>query len=137
MRELYKSEYFLVTLDDEQKIVHRVRTDQRYATIADVERTSEEVVRSLNTIERRRYALLVDVRFAPPRNDLAFEQTMARYQTRLYMGFRRVAVLAKTEAGRLQIARLLRGLLRQGHVFLDEQAALAYLLDPTQPDEDP
>lgn len=137
MRELYKSEYFVITVDDERKIVHRVRTDRPFAAIAELERSSEDMLRALSTVDRRRHAMLVDVRLAPPRNDPAFEEVVGRYQTRLYRGFRRVAILVKTEAGRLQLTRLVRGILRHGRTFLDEQAALAYLLDPTQPDEDP
>lgn len=137
MRELYKSDYFVLTVDDERKIVHCVRSDRRFAATADFERACKDMLQALSTVDRRQYVMLVDVRLAPPRNDPAFEQVVERYHPRLYKGFRRVAVLVKTEAGRLQLTRLLRVILRHGRTFIDEQAAIAYLLDPTQPDEDP
>jgi hypothetical protein len=54
---------------------------------------------------------------------------MAPYYSGLYGGFRRVAALVKTQAGRLQITRLFQDSARGFEVraFVDEAAALAYL----------
>src|SRR5689334_5030890 len=105
MRELYRNDYFLMTADDARGLVQRARTEQRFESLEIVERVYEEVARICDALERSRYVVLVDVRLAPPRNDPAYEELIKRYEGRLYNGFRRIAFLAKTEAGRLQITR--------------------------------
>jgi len=52
--------------------------------------------------------LLVDARRAPGRNDELFERVQAEYRERLFGGFRRVAVVMASVAGRLQVERYRR-----------------------------
>jgi hypothetical protein len=127
MSELYRSDHFLVTCDDERKIVRRVRTDRRFESIEEVELAYSAVARVCAPLARRQYGLLVDVRLAPARNDPAYEEVIARYSGRLYGGFRGVAMLARTEAGRLQITRVAQSYGTKVRAFIDEAAALAYL----------
>jgi hypothetical protein len=128
MRELSRTAYFLITVDDEKKLVRRIRSNKAYESIADVELAHEAALKALDGIERRRHVLLVDVRLAPPRNDPAFEQAIQRYLPRLHVGFRRLAVLVQTEAGKLQIKRMTSSIPADLHVFTDEPAALSFLL---------
>ena len=134
MRELFRSEHFLINVDDERGLLRRVRTAQPFASLAEIDRAYVDLLRAMEAVERRRYVALIDVRLAPPRNDPAFEQIVGLYRVRLFNGFRRAAILAKTEAGRLQIGRLYQNLPFEVRTFLDEAAALAYLLDPAQSD---
>jgi hypothetical protein len=129
MRELYRNDYFVMTVDEVRWIVCRARTERRFESLELVERVYDEVGRSLDILDRRKYVVLVDVRLAPPRNDPAYEQLITRYEGRLYNGFRRIAFLAKTEAGRLQITRLFAdsALGERSRAFTDEAAARAYL----------
>jgi hypothetical protein len=127
MSELYRSAHFLVASDEERKIVRRARTDRRFDSIEEVELAYDAVARVCEPFGRRRYALLVDVRLAPARNDPAYEQVITRYYGRLYGGFHRVATLARTEAGRLQIIRVAQRNGSKSRAFLDEGAALDYL----------
>jgi hypothetical protein len=127
MRQLHQSAHFLITVDDELRLVRRTRTDQPFKSIAELELVYQAVLQALDTIDRRQHVLLVDVRRAPARDDVAFEQVIARYTARLYGGFRQVAAITKTAAGRLQVTRLARGAVPRLHTFTDEAAALAFL----------
>jgi hypothetical protein len=133
MRELYRSEHFLVTLDEDRRLVRRTRTDRPFATIVEIERAYGALLQALAMVDRPGHVMLVDLRLAPPRNDPAFEQIVEQYRPRLYGGFRRVAVLAKTEAGRLQLGRMLRSSSLNWPILMDEAAALSYLAGSTQP----
>jgi hypothetical protein len=132
MRELYRSDYFVMTVDDALGLVRRTRTDRRFETLELVELQYEQVSRALDTLDRRRHVLVIDVRPAPPRNDPAYEQIFARYEERLLGGFRRIAFVAQTEVGRLQITRLLgpSPFAGRARVFMDDTTALAYLDSP-------
>ena len=50
--------------------------------------------------------MLVDMRLAPTRNDVAFESAMAALRAALTQHFKRVAVLLESSLGELQVARL-------------------------------
>jgi hypothetical protein len=133
MRELYRSAHIVVTVDDERRLVRRVRTGHGYASVAEVEFVYETMLRKLDSIDRRLYGLLVDVRLAPPRNDDTFEQVVERHLQGLYSGYRRVAILVKTEAGRLQMKRLARQRSLDLAAFVDEAAALSYVTEKEKP----
>ncbi len=81
--------------------------------------------------ERGRFALLVDLRDGPMRNDPAFEQVFRDRQRQLFGGFRRVALLVRTAVGALQINRQARAMGRTAVVFHDEQAAIDHLIGQT------
>jgi hypothetical protein len=89
----------------------------------------EAQIAAFDQVNRVECALLVDLRLVPPRNDPAFEGVVARYQERLYAGFRKVAIVVKFEAGRLQLSRMMAPEdAPRFRAFLDEQAAVGYLL---------
>lgn len=131
MRELLRSPFYLVTVDDERRIVRRLRTERPFDSLEQIEEAYEAVNRALARLDRSRYGLLIDVRLAPARNDTAYEQVVKRHQLGLHGGFRRLAFLVRTEAGRLQVSRMARvkGIPHRAFVD-DEPAALAYLLEP-------
>lgn len=130
MRELHRSPHFILTIDDEHRVIRRARTELAFSTLAETESAYDAMLRVTDRLDRSRYAALADLRLAPPRNDPAFEQFVAQLHPRLYGGYRRSAALVKTQAGRLQLMRIFheRGL--NAKVFMDEAAALAYLTEP-------
>lgn len=71
--------------------------------------------------------LLIDLRAAPSRNDPEFERAFAPFRTRLSAGAQRVALLVRSKAGALQIARLAKSDRTAPQVFEDEAAAIAWL----------
>jgi hypothetical protein len=131
VRELYRSEHLIVTLDEGRRLVRRQRTAEPYASLAQVALTYETVIDVSRPVQRPEYALLIDVRLARPRNDAAFEQVLGQYYERLNAGFGKIAVLVSTEVGRLQVQRTLHpSVVGRLRAFCDEQEALSYLLAP-------
>jgi phage tail sheath gpL-like len=129
MRELHRSAHFVVTVDEARGLLRRARTERGFESEDEIEAAYGAAVASIASIDHARYVLLVDVRLAPPRNDAAYEAIIERLSPQLFDGFRRVALLARTEVGRLQIGRLVSSVHPNARGFTDEAAALAYLLD--------
>lgn len=65
----------------------------------------EGVVAAMAELPRSEHGLLVDSRAAVGRNDDVFERVQAEYRFALFGGFAQVAVVLRTVAGRLQLAR--------------------------------
>lgn len=129
MRELLRTKQYLLTLDDTAHVLRRARTAEQHASIAELEAEYEEIVRVMDRVDRTRYGQLVDVRFAPPRNDPQFEATVMRYHAALYRDFRATAVLVQSAVGKLHVKRLLETSGVNGRVFTDEEEALTYLAE--------
>lgn len=129
MRELFRNDYYIITLDEERRVLCRARTALPQTSVEVLDRSLEEMIGAIEKIDRARYAHLADLRLAPPRNDPGFELIVQRYRRRFISGFRSVAYLVKTEAGRLQVMRMRSE--RDGDanapVFLDEAKALAFV----------
>src|SRR5690242_15981385 len=129
MPELLANPYGQLAVDPETGIALYVRTSTPYPTIAWVERVHEQLGSALDGIGRARHCLLVDLREAPLTNDPLFEQVMRRCRPRLLRGFARVAVVVRTASGSLQVKRFAREDGIELSVFLEEDAALAFLMD--------
>lgn len=127
MRDLLLTSHFRVIEDEHARIVIRSRTEQRFASAEEVVTQYDGLVRALDGVDRATYAVLVDLRLAPPRNDEAFEEIVGRYHARLYAQFRRVAVVVLTAAGRLQLRRFLSVARPDARVFTDVDEATAFL----------
>jgi len=127
VRELLHTSHFRVVEDAIARIITRARTAERFASADEVTAEYEGLVRALDRVDRPSYAVLVDLRLAPPRNDEAFEEIVSRYHAPLYDRFRRVAVVVHTAAGRLQLRRFLTVARPDARVFTDEDEAAAFL----------
>jgi hypothetical protein len=127
MRELLRTTYTLVTLDEETHVVRRARTTEQFESHAALEAEYDALVRTLDQVDRARFGQLVDARFAPPRNDPQFEATVVRHHEALYRGFRANAVLVQSAVGKLHVKRMLDASGVHARVFNDEAEALAYL----------
>lgn len=134
VREIHNSPFFLVSVEDERRILRRARTARGFETLVEAQEAYESMLRALDQIDPSTYALLVDMRLAPPRNDPGFEQLVGRYYPRLYGGYPRIAVLAKTQAGKLQITRVAQVFGYDIRTFMMEAEALAYLQGGGAPD---
>ena len=126
MRELLQGEHFILMIDDERRMVRRTRTGRPFASVSAAEAAWEEMLQAIDTIERAKHTLFIDLRATQPRDDAAYESLVERNLPRLFAGFRRSAILVKTHAGRLQILRMHKDTPRV-QAFVDETAALAYL----------
>jgi hypothetical protein len=134
VRELYRGEHIIVTLDEGRKLLWRRRTAAPYRSSEQAALTYEAVIRASEPVQGPEYVLLSDMRLAPPRNDPFFEQVVHQHYDRLYAGFRKIALLVYTEVGRLQAQRMARpSVVGRLRCFCDEREALAYLLNPASP----
>lgn len=127
MREVHHSDHFIIEVDEASRLVRRTRTAQRFVDVAEIELAYEAASRATHEVAGTEHVLLVDLRLAPPRNDPAYEGVVSRFMEALFGGFRRVAVLTKTEVGKLQVSRLVPTHYPNARVFTDEEEALAYL----------
>jgi hypothetical protein len=98
-----------------------------FSNTEDIGRYFGTLTRAIDRLERSRHELLIDIRAAVGRNDAEFEQAFGPHRARLERGFRRVAVLVSSPAGRLQVQRhaVQDGLTVRA--FLEEGEALAWL----------
>jgi hypothetical protein len=129
MRELARTRHFVVELDEERHIVRRIRTAERFESVAQVEEEYAGVERAYQLVDRTLHAQLIDVRLAPPRNDPEFEEIVRRHHAALYRGFRASALLAQSAVGKLHIKRLLEASGVEASVFGDEAEAIAFLTE--------
>jgi hypothetical protein len=127
MRDLLRTKHFIVRLDEATHIVSRVRTGERFESIAEIEAQYDALVEALDRVDRARYAQLVDVRDAPPRNDPQFEEVVRRHHVALYRGFQANALLAQSAVGKLQLKRLLEASGVVARVFSEESEAVEFL----------
>ena len=125
-RQLYEDGYFRVTADDVARVVRLVRSSRPFPTLEAVEKCFEAVAFSMITIPHG-WALLVDSRAAPIRNDDGFEEILSRARARIVARFGCAAVLVASDLGKLQVARYGREDSRSPRVFRDEAEAMAYL----------
>ncbi len=129
MREIYRSDHYLVTADLGQKLLRIARTSTPFSDLAQLPRELQSIVAAVDGagIDKASTRLLMDAREAPLRNDPAFEEA-SRENTRVAAQFAKFAVLIKTATGRLQFNRLQRERKTEVQVFDDEANALRYLL---------
>jgi hypothetical protein len=136
MTRLFQNDY--LTLDVEPALGQQLATPilrcthaaRDYPRPEDCALAFEKVAAVIDGLGRHRYALLVDMRLSPMRNDPAYEQALAQARSRLLHGFRRVAVVVRTAAGLLQAKRHRRDDASDVEIFHEEAAALEYLRGP-------
>jgi antitoxin (DNA-binding transcriptional repressor) of toxin-antitoxin stability system len=117
----------LFRLEDDGVLVRITRTAEPVEDLVAFPERVAELGRALEDSTAR--VALMDLRNGPPgRNDPEFEQASTPWRRLLGSRFGKVAVLVRTQAGRLQVTRLARQDHRDPHVFLDEQEALDYLM---------
>jgi hypothetical protein len=125
MKALLDSQFYTVLLSSKLVLVRR--TLHAFPSITECEQAHEEVGKALDGLSRRNFALLVDLRKAPGRNDPEFEQAMIACRLRILSGFRAAAALVRTAAGMMQVTRHLRQDNLNVSVFDDEKEALDFL----------
>jgi hypothetical protein len=103
------------------------RTDVDFTAIADVATSVGEVAAALDSLDRKAFVLLVDLRDGPMRTDAAFENAMAAGRPSLLRGIAKIAILVKTPLGALQLGRHQREGAIAWSTFNDEATALSYL----------
>ncbi len=126
------SEYFGVSFDPATRLVRVTRTPKPFERAEDTAAIYGVMREAYPPSVRADMVLLIDARDAPIRTDPRFAKIVAAELPRLIAGWRRSATLVVTEAGKEQIMEIRRraGVDPRG-VFTDEDAALCYLLAPS------
>ena len=104
-RQVFRNEHFTILVDDRMGIAATVRSDVPFANLAQLDDIFDELGDTLDELGRSRYALLVDMRAIPGRNDPEFDEAIRRQMQRWLGGFRKVGVLVRTVVGMMQIQR--------------------------------
>lgn len=125
-RHLHENDYFCVLAEDDARLVRLVRSVTPFPSIDAIEQTFAAVDRAIASIPPD-WALLIDSRDGPMRNDPVFEDILARARGGIIGRFARVAVLVRSAIGKLQVVRYAREDRKPPGVFDDEAGALAFL----------
>jgi hypothetical protein len=127
MRELLRTAHLTIRLDDATKVVRLVRSAVPFDDIREIDANFLRITALFTDEQRAELKILLDVRDAPSRNDPEFENALQRRTLAFYRGFLRAAVLLRTAAGKLQLARMARAVPSPAPIFDDEHKALVYL----------
>jgi hypothetical protein len=137
MRELLATAHVRVLFDRPTRVIRFVRSEAPYASIEEMLAVHERVGKLLDSLQRDRCTLLVDMRLAPLNNNTAFETPAEKARAILVRGFPRVAVLVRTVLGTLQVGRHLRADRSHVGLFNDEELALDHLTARRSEPEEP
>jgi hypothetical protein len=127
MGELVSNPYCRVLFTPSSQLVRFIRTEQPIQSIEEANLYFGQAVRAIDGLGRGRLKLIIDVRNAPLRNDPQYESAMADYRHKLARHIPRVAVIARTAAGRLHAQRLGKEDHIQQAIVATEEEALAHL----------
>ncbi|HEX5659700.1 MAG TPA: cytochrome b5 domain-containing protein, partial [Polyangiales bacterium] len=125
LRRLHTGTHWVFEEDPKQKLAVLRRTPVPAVSLEELSPENERVLRCLGP-EHRRYGLVVDTRQARLRNDVFFEDAMAKLRRELVGHFQRTAVLLESSIGELQVARIERDERRQSIATRSESAAFKF-----------
>ncbi len=104
---MHTSEHYELIEEPELRLVKLTRTSRRYEHVHQV-RSEVDALVACFTPRHRSWSIIVDMRAAPPRNDLDFEEAMRHLRFAVGRAFGRVVVLVATASGEMQVTRLHR-----------------------------
>lgn len=127
MFHLLQTPYLIIARVPGFDVIHFKRLSLALYTLETLHKAMNDAIAAMDTLDRGRFSLLLDVREAPLRTDPEFEQVFAMYRAKLLGGFAKIAVLLKTEVGKLQAMRMGREDKLSFRTFIDEREAMSYL----------
>jgi hypothetical protein len=123
----FRYPYWRLRQEIVQGFVRLVRTSTPYASLAELDASTAELVQALDALGRESTRLLVDLREGPMRSDPAFESKMNELRPKMFRGMARIAIVVATPLGALQVARHQRHDGIEWAVFNDDYGAYGYL----------
>ncbi|MCA9639806.1 MAG: hypothetical protein H6718_23300 [Polyangiaceae bacterium] len=130
MRELFRDDYYAVTVDPDG-IARITRLAKGYTTLIEAEASLDRLQLCIRRLPRSMAPkALVDLRESPGWNDEAFEKKTVAFRKELTARFNPLAILVRTVVGKLQISRLNRQDAIEAVVFDNEQQAMLFLKKP-------
>jgi sulfite reductase alpha subunit-like flavoprotein len=125
LQRLHTGEYWVFEEDPAQKLAVLRRTPIAATSLEALSHENERVLRCLRP-GHRLYGLVVDTRQARMRNDIGFEDAMAKLRRELTGQFQRTAVLLESNIGELQVSRIERDERRQAIATRSESIAFKF-----------
>ena len=129
---IFEAEFMTVAREryrDGLAVIRYTRSEKSFSSLEQLHNEVGRYAERVRSLDRSAYVLLFDLRAVRGRNDDRFEAALNQHRPLLLGGFRRLAMLVRTEVGRLQISRQLRSTPFDAAVFREEPEALAWLLD--------
>ncbi|HET6346987.1 MAG TPA: hypothetical protein VFH51_18775 [Myxococcota bacterium] len=115
---------------DGSPILCLTRNGERYTDLPAFLAEIAEMKLRLMAFRRPEHALLIDSRLSPLPHDVEMHERMLRgHFTALVRGWKAVAIITRTAAGKLQSIRMQRENAMEPHTFDNDAAALAFLRD--------
>lgn len=127
MHQIVGNAFVSVTVDHLRGVARVTRSGQRSESVEEITAAFDQAIGVLDTLDRQRLRLLIDLRAAPGRNDAEFERAMATRRSQLMRAFAAVAILVQTPVGELQVGRITREDSADAKIFSDEAKALIWL----------
>lgn len=121
--------YWTLEEHPEDKIVVLRRSPLPVEDIDELMASNERIIARLEP-RFADYGVIVDIREAPQRNDLSFEDAMLRLRLVLSTGFARLAVLLESATGILQVNRIGRNDGAETFATMNEYAAVKFAKGP-------
>ena len=125
---LAENPWFSVTFDPLARVVRFRRTGLAVDDVDALGQLYAQVRATFPVEARGSMGLLVDMRDAPLRTDPRFQKIIVAEIPALSAGWRRAATLVQTEPGAHTVASLQKRAGVDSRVFVDEDAALSWLL---------
>ncbi|MEO1480901.1 MAG: hypothetical protein AAFU77_02265 [Myxococcota bacterium] len=125
--DLLESPFATLHVDPSRCLARLTRSSVNFTSPEDARGFVEDVARAIKPMTSAGYVVLSDVRSATGATNKETEEVLKELRTHLLETFSRVALLVRTEAGRLQSERFGREQENSVAVFRDEESALAYL----------
>jgi hypothetical protein len=125
--EIYRSPYIVLRYDAARRIIVLTRLSEPYPSLEVMRETFAHMEASVAHIWRQKTCLLIDSRYAPARNDKAFEVEFGRIRKHFLRDLQKVATVVQTAVGVLQVARHMRVDDLAVGAFTDVAEALAYI----------
>jgi hypothetical protein len=127
MVRVYSDAYHLAERLAGTSVIVIRRSSIPFSTLEELDRYFGALNHAMDRIDKPKHELLVDIRAVAGRNDSDFELAFGPHRARLERGFRRVAVLVSSPAGRLQVQRHAVQDRLGVRAFQDEAEALDWL----------
>ena len=124
---VYAADYYCIDVDVRNGVYWLRRTATPIEDLRAAKAAHKGVIERLDTLPRRSFGLIVDLRDAPSRNDSDFEETVKAFRQQLFSLFQRSALLVRTATGKMQLTRHVRSDGGDTKVFDDERLAVDYL----------
>lgn len=116
-----------ILVDERRRVVRIARTAEPLVSALDIGDMIGHVQRSLLTLARPRYGVLIDIRRALLADESRYADHAVALRRELVGGFRKSAFLVETQVGMLQTQRFAREERLATRVYCDELAAMIYL----------